>query len=686
MPLVLSYKLLIPNNSSNANSSSSSSVAIGKIKGVIVNVVDVIAIVTGLVLDESGSFTNLSSSAAASSSSSTSKRFMPGAYVECIGDDIGIIYQMKNEQEKNIESILTAPSKAHKAEWALVLPPPGVTTSSNPRLFRADERSEWKWVEDKIEYSNQQMNIRDQYQIVQCQIRIPSLTNLEDILSRENEWRYLFPDGDIISINSQRNIESSTKAERKAENTESMSDEGSIVENEKISSQAELRKDNFRFFNIQLLRQSSSQQDIHGIRLVDINQPSVSSSISNSNVQIYLNCLTLSSLSSNDHSLLTIATNIQQMLKNQARYAMSKLSQVSLDPSKSYALCFLSFTLPLLPAPNVVSRLLEMNDKGIYRECLPDDIAKAERRMIHEKLLLPTTRPFFRLQASNEIESLNETKESSFPFRIKTDDKQIKSSSSTANVEATPPLISPHIVPSTGRVVERKQTLKGNVLDIEDVFVSGPYQYYHYMMQNVNDKGWGCAYRSLQTIMSWFYLNHFTNVEPLSIRDIQSALVSLGVESSSFVGSKKWIGSQEVGWILDDLLGVSCSYVSCASADDIIASAGKMVDHFKNNGSPILLTGNNLALTILGIAWNKKTREALAFLILDPHYTGPDNLNDIQNLHSQMEGYSAIPCGWRIPSEMNFSKQGTTYMIGFPMNPQNVICRYVYVNSNSDIK
>lgn len=34
--------------------------------------------------------------------------------------------------------------------------------------------------------------------------------------------------------------------------------------------------------------------------------------------------------------------------------------------------------------------------------------------------------------------------------------------------------------------------------------VQGRYAYHHYMQDNFDDNGWGCAYRSLQTIISWF--------------------------------------------------------------------------------------------------------------------------------------------------------------------------------------
>lgn len=37
-------------------------------------------------------------------------------------------------------------------------------------------------------------------------------------------------------------------------------------------------------------------------------------------------------------------------------------------------------------------------------------------------------------------------------------------------------------------------------------FTHGSYEYYHYGDQQFNDQGWGCAYRSLQSLLSWFQL------------------------------------------------------------------------------------------------------------------------------------------------------------------------------------
>lgn len=46
----------------------------------------------------------------------------------------------------------------------------------------------------------------------------------------------------------------------------------------------------------------------------------------------------------------------------------------------------------------------------------------------------------------------------------------------------------------------------------------GSYDYYHYMQDRFDDSGWGCAYRSLQTIMSWFRKQHYTSKPVLSHR------------------------------------------------------------------------------------------------------------------------------------------------------------------------
>lgn len=45
------------------------------------------------------------------------------------------------------------------------------------------------------------------------------------------------------------------------------------------------------------------------------------------------------------------------------------------------------------------------------------------------------------------------------------------------------------------------------------------------------DKGWGCAYRSLQTLWSWFHCQHYTLKDAPSHRVIQQTLVDIGMSS-----------------------------------------------------------------------------------------------------------------------------------------------------------
>lgn len=95
--------------------------------------------------------------------------------------------------------------------------------------------------------------------------------------------------------------------------------------------------------------------------------------------------------------------------------------------------------------------------------------------------------------------------------------------------------------------------------------VSGHYTYHHYLQDRFNDRGWGCAYRSLQTLCSWLALNGHIDADiseqiPPAHRRVQQVLVDIGDKPASLVGSREWIGSMEVGFYLDTALKVDhCS-------------------------------------------------------------------------------------------------------------------------------
>ena len=126
----------------------------------------------------------------------------------------------------------------------------------------------------------------------------------------------------------------------------------------------------------------------------------------------------------------------------------------------------------------------------------------------------------------------------------------------------------------------------------------------HTLQDGIDDSGWGCAYRSLQTLASWFLLQGYTDIPPplhpliqkvlphplfprtpptylqhtidsviffykpvkpytytiSPIPIVSQTLVKIGDKPKNFLKSKQWIGSTEVCYVLDELLGVGVVY------------------------------------------------------------------------------------------------------------------------------
>ena len=55
-----------------------------------------------------------------------------------------------------------------------------------------------------------------------------------------------------------------------------------------------------------------------------------------------------------------------------------------------------------------------------------------------------------------------------------------------------------------------------------------------------------------------------------------------------------------------------------------------LIAHFNREGSPIMIGGGVLAHTILGVDFNESTGDSM-LLVLDPHYTGVDDIKVIQD-------------------------------------------------------
>merc|ERR1719430_2412954 len=189
--------------------------------------------------------------------------------------------------------------------------------------------------------------------------------------------------------------------------------------------------------------------------------------------------------------------------------------------------------------------------------------------------------------------------------------------------------------------LESKHGLQGDQIQV--AMVQGDYVYHHYMQDSFNDDGWGCAYRSLQTLISWFRIQGYTETEVPNHREVQKCLVDIGDKEVKFIGSKQWIGSTEVGFVLDTACGVQSRFVSVSQGCDLASKARELLLHFQGQGSPVMIGGGVYAHTILGVAWDEVTGE-VAWLVLDPHYTGQD---DVRTIHSK--GW----CAWKGPQFWN---------------------------------
>ncbi|CAG4940927.1 unnamed protein product [Colias eurytheme] len=239
--------------------------------------------------------------------------------------------------------------------------------------------------------------------------------------------------------------------------------------------------------------------------------------------------------------------------------------------------------------PEIGHFITRVMPKGI-----PDETMEKERSLLHEQLALPQNRPIFRR--------------------------------GNAYIFHSSKLINPHEA-----IV---QQIKPNV---KVALVRGRYIYYHYMQDNFNDDGWGCAYRSMQTIFSWFKYQGYSSIDAPSHREIQQCLVKIGDKPSSFLGSKQWIGSTEVMFCLDTLIGFQSRILFANTGAELQSYTPELIHHFVQHGSPIMIGGGVLAHTIIGVEYNEDKNET-RYLILDPHYTGAD---DIQTVIAK--GW----CGWK---------------------------------------
>jgi len=233
-----------------------------------------------------------------------------------------------------------------------------------------------------------------------------------------------------------------------------------------------------------------------------------------------------------------------------------------------------------------------------YSKIDSEQTLENRRRLLHQQLLLPLSQPMFR-------------RANRFIFK--------------GDVQGSGVLVNPHegIAPTDNG---------GDV-----AIVRGKYSYFHYCQNNMDDNGWGCAYRSLQTLASWFRWQGYTEKEVPTFKEIQKCLVDIGDKPTNFIESKQWIGSTEVNFVLNSIFNITSKILYVSSGEDMGTKGPELINHFKIHGSPVMIGGGVLAHTILGVDYNNVTGN-VKFLILDPHYTGGEDLELIQK-----KGW----CGWK---------------------------------------
>lgn len=272
------------------------------------------------------------------------------------------------------------------------------------------------------------------------------------------------------------------------------------------------------------------------------------------------------------------------------------------------------------------------------------------RRQLHRNYLIPMNQPQFRY--SQRIKNLS----------LKTSDEE---AGYLCNVHVG-------ILDNSG--------IKGGARAV----IKGTYTYHHYMQNRANDNGWGCAYRSLQTIISWFKHQGYIYSPDVKLREpksndkndksselrrrlhlesrvptheeIQTVLVHVGDKESSFIGSQKWIGSQEVCYVLNHLYNLDSKFISVSSGGELPSKVRELSQHLDVQSTPVMIGGGVLAHTIIGVDFNEKNGD-VSYLILDPHYTGIEDESTITK-----KGW----CGWK---KNSFWDKNAFYNMCLPQRP-----------------
>ena len=143
--------------------------------------------------------------------------------------------------------------------------------------------------------------------------------------------------------------------------------------------------------------------------------------------------------------------------------------------------------------------------------------------------------------------------------------------------------------------------------------VKGTLRFYHYGVDNFRDHGWGCGYRSIQSILSWLKPSEL----PPSIPELQGMLPGID-------GAQAWVGVPDAVVLLDVLHNATTRVLPLASGADLEKHLPTVAAHFDNGGGPLMIGGGGdvYSKTVIGVRVGGSGASS-SLLILDPHYSGP---------------------------------------------------------------
>lgn len=195
--------------------------------------------------------------------------------------------------------------------------------------------------------------------------------------------------------------------------------------------------------------------------------------------------------------------------------------------------------------------------------------------------------------------------------------------------------------------------------DANDVhLLRGPLRYYHYGCDGFNDQGWGCGYRSVQSIMSWLR----PNVTPPSIEAMQANLGRAN-GSAAAVGATAWIGVADAVILLDEWAEASVEVIPLRSGDEVALHMPRLAAHFDGGGGPLMIGGGNdvYSKTVVGV------RGGVELLILDPHYFSLRADGFGAASVSSEEGVASLSAGgWTAWKPLSILSPASFYNIALP--------------------